>query len=49
MSAVRTFVFISAVLLILPQFFDVAGMWIAVPLAEIGNKRVSFFLSKITK
>ncbi|MBF4692201.1 MATE family efflux transporter [Fusibacter ferrireducens] len=34
-SALRTFVFISIALLILPQFLDVMGVWIAVPLAEL--------------
>lgn len=34
-STLRTFVFISLALLILPQFFDVVGVWIAVPLAEL--------------
>ncbi len=34
-STLRTFVFISVALLILPQFFDVLGIWIAVPLAEL--------------
>lgn len=34
-STLRTFVFISVALLILPQIFHVAGVWIAVPLAEL--------------
>ncbi len=34
-STLRTFVFISIALLILPQFFDVVGVWIAVPFAEL--------------
>lgn len=34
-STLRTFVFISLALLILPQYFDVIGVWIAVPLAEL--------------
>ena len=34
-SALRTFVFISAALLILPQFFGVVGIWAAVPFAEL--------------
>lgn len=40
-SALRTFVFISVALLILPQFFDVLGVWIAVPLAELLTTFVS--------
>lgn len=34
-STLRTFVFISVALLILPQYFDVIGVWISVPLAEL--------------
>lgn len=34
-STLRTFVFISVALLILPQIFHVVGVWIAVPLAEL--------------
>lgn len=34
-STLRTFIFISASLLILPQIFNVVGVWIAVPLAEL--------------
>lgn len=34
-STLRTFIFISVALLTLPQFFDVVGIWIAVPLAEL--------------
>lgn len=34
-STLRTFVFISIALLILPQVFHVVGVWIAVPLAEL--------------
>lgn len=41
-STLRTFVFISVALLILPQFFDVVGVWIAVPLAELLTIFVSF-------
>lgn len=41
-SILRTFVFISLALLILPQFFDVIGVWIAVPLAELLTLFVSF-------
>ena len=33
-SSLRTFVFTSVALLILPQFFGVIGIWLAVPLAE---------------
>lgn len=40
-STLRTFVFISVALLILPQFFDVVGVWIAVPLAEMMTILVS--------
>lgn len=54
-STLRTFVFISVALLILPQLFDVVGVWIAVPLAEfltmivsvafiIRNKKVYHYL-----
>lgn len=41
-STLRTFVFISVALLILPQYFDVIGIWIAVPLAELLTIFVSF-------
>lgn len=34
-STLRTFVFTSVALLILPQYFDVIGVWISVPLAEL--------------
>lgn len=34
-STLRTFVFIAVALLILPQYFDVIGVWISVPLAEL--------------
>lgn len=46
-SALRTFVFICAGLLILPHFFGVTGIWIAVPLAELLTVFVSVvFLMK---
>lgn len=46
-STLRTFVFISIALLILPQFFNVIGVWIAVPLAELLTVFVSLaFLLK---
>lgn len=41
-STLRTFVFISVALLILPQIFHVVGVWIAVPLAELLTIVVSF-------
>lgn len=41
-STLRTFVFISVALLILPQIFHVVGVWIAVPLAELLTIFVSF-------
>lgn len=34
-SALRTFVFISVALLVLPRLFGVLGVWAAVPLAEL--------------
>lgn len=34
-STLRTFVFIAVALLVLPQFLDVVGVWLAVPLAEM--------------
>lgn len=37
----RTFVFLTAFLLILPQFLQVTGIWLAVPAAEM----VTFFLA----
>lgn len=40
-SSLRTFGLISLALLILPQFFDVVGVWIAVPLAELLTAFVS--------
>ena len=43
-STLRTFVFISVALLILPQFFDVVGVWIAVPMAELLTVFVSLTL-----
>ena len=46
-STLRTFVFISLALLILPQIFDVVGVWIAVPLAELLTIFVSLaFIAK---
>lgn len=41
-SALRTFVFISAALLILPQFFGVIGIWLAEPLAEFITIFIAF-------
>ena len=35
LSFLRTFGLISALLLILPQFMGVAGVWLAVPIAEL--------------
>lgn len=34
-STLRTFIFISVALLILPQYFGVIGVWIAVPLGRV--------------
>lgn len=34
-STLRTFVFVAAALLLLPQFFGITGVWIAVPVAEL--------------
>lgn len=49
-STLRTFVFISAALLILPQFFHVTGVWAAVPLAELLTIIVSItFITKNNK
>ena len=42
-STLRTFVFISAALLIFPQIFGVVGVWIAVPLAELLTILISLF------
>ncbi len=35
LSLSRTFIFLIGALLILPQFFDLNGVWLAVPLAEM--------------
>lgn len=43
----RTFLFLMAGLLLLPTLFDVTGVWVAVPLAELGALTVSIvFLTK---
>lgn len=42
-STLRTFVFISAALLIFPRIFGVVGVWIAVPLAELLTILISLF------
>lgn len=43
----RTFLFLMAGLLLLPTVFDVTGVWIAVPLAELGSLILSVtFLTK---
>ena len=34
-SFLRTFGFITALILILPQFWDVTGVWLAIPIAEL--------------
>lgn len=48
-STLRTFIFISIALLILLQIFDVTGIWIAVPLAELLTAIVLFvFIFKNT-
>lgn len=45
-SVLRTVVLISSALLILPNFFGVTGVWIAVPIAEFITIFVSFALFK---
>lgn len=44
LSFLRTFVFISSCLIILPQFFGVIGIWIAVPVAEFLAVCIGLFL-----
>lgn len=43
LSSLRTFVFILTALLILPYFYGVLGIWLAVPLAEILSVFISMF------
>ena len=43
-STLRTFVFISVALLILPQIFHVVVVWLAVPIAELLSIFVSLAL-----
>ena len=42
-SFLRTFVFLLLSMLLLPLVFDVNGIWLAVPLAELLTMGVSIF------
>ena len=49
-SFVRTFVFITIFLIVLPNIFDITGVWIAVPIAEFLTLFMSiFFIHKYKK
>lgn len=50
-SFARTFIFIVANILLLPKFFDVTGVWLAVPVAEFMTIFLScyFFVSRRKK
>ncbi|MDO4541348.1 MAG: MATE family efflux transporter [Bacillota bacterium] len=43
-SFLRTFIFISAVILILPEFIGVTGVWLAVPIGEALAFALSLFM-----
>ena len=43
-SFLRTFGFITVFLLVLPQFFEVTGVWLAVPLAELSTLMLTIYL-----
>lgn len=45
-SVIRTVVLISSALMILPNFFGVTGVWIAIPVAEFITIFISFMLFK---
>ncbi len=46
LSFLRTFIFIVAYLLILPEFMGITGMWLAIPFAEVSSFLFSILLLK---